>query len=292
MREGLGPRLGPHKRMRNSGRLKMAATFDAVIHNFTNSSRVLCPHSIENCSDGRVSYDIGTKPSYVAIASSSVSCLGSLLIIFVYFHFKDLRSSAQKIITFLAVADLISALGYIGGSINFLYSFNVPDHNQCRLFTLLCEAQASITSWSSLVSFSWTLTLAFYFYLVIIYSRRTLASRLMPLYHIVAWFVPLCIIVPLAGLKKLGYAPYAASNWCFVKLERNGELREVAYVLLAGKFWELSTYAITVYVYVHIAAKLIQVSFPKCIWIAVLVTIFCLHKQWNAFRFFSKLPTG
>lgn len=236
---------------------------DSASYNDTNTTRVLCPHTIDNCSEGRVSYDIGTMPSYVAIVSSTISCFGSLLIILVYCMFKNLRSSAQKIITFLAIADLISAVGYIGGSINFVYNFNVSKPSQCNVFVKLCEVQASITSWSSLASFSWTLTLAFYFYLVMIYTKRPLASRLMPLYHILSWFLPLCIIVPLAGFRKLGYAPYAASNWCFVKhnpKEQFGELKEVAYVLLAGKFWEISTYIITIYVYVHIALKIVQVS--------------------------------
>lgn len=229
----------------------------------TNFTENLCPHTVTNCKGGTVSYDIGTKPSYIAILSSTVSCLGSLLIILVYCLFRDLRSSAQKIITFLAVADLISALGYIGGSVNFLVHFNRSSTPECTIFNSVCEAQASITSWSSLVSFSWTLTLAFYFYLVIIYSRRNFASKLMPLYHVIAWIAPLFIIVPLAALKKLGYSHYAASNWCFVRqspVHKFGQLGEALIVLLAGKFWEILSYIITIYVYVHITTKLIRVS--------------------------------
>ena len=188
-----------------------------------------------------------------------MSCLGSLLVLLVYFSFRDLRSSAQKIITYLAVADLISALGYIGGSINFIVHFNHSREHDCKTFNTLCEVQASITSWSSLASFSWTLTLAFYFYLVMIYSRQNFASRLMPLYHAMAWAVPLLIVVPLAALKKLGYSPYAASNWCFVKhspVHKSGQLEEVILVLVAGKIWEILSYIVTIYVYVHIATKL------------------------------------
>ena len=118
----------------------------------SNSTDNMCPHTMNNCSSGSVSYDIGTKPSYIAILSSVVSCLGSLLVLLVYFSFRDLRSSAQKIITYLAVADLISALGYIGGSINFIVHFNHSREHDCKTFNTLCEVQASITSWSSLVT--------------------------------------------------------------------------------------------------------------------------------------------
>lgn len=223
-----------------------------------------CPHSVDCDGEDYVSSDIGKYPSYVAIASSSVSCLGSLLIILVYCLFKDLRSSAQKIITFLAIADLISALGYIVGSINFVVHFNGDDPHKCKVFIDLCRAQASLTSWSSLASFSWTLTLAFYFYLVIVYGRRTFASRLMIIYHILAWIVPMFIIIPLAATLKLGYAPYAASNWCFVAKsapgEKLGEIKEIGFIFLAGKFWEILTYIISIYVYIHIVGVLLLVS--------------------------------
>lgn len=217
---------------------------------------------VEDCRDGRVSYDIGTHPSYVAIASSSVSCFGSLLIILIYCLFKDLRSSAQKIITFLAIADLISALGYIAGSINFIVHFNGTDEHECKVFNDLCRVQATVTSWSSLASFSWTLTLAFYFYLVIVYSKHAFASKLMIAYHILAWVIPMFIIIPLAATNILGYAPYAASNWCFVRSSQKGlgELGEIGFVLLAGKFWEISTYIISIYVYIHIVGMLVRVS--------------------------------
>ena len=245
------------------------ALASALLGNKTfHDNKTSCP-SAANCSSskGFVSHDIGRGPSYVAIVSSSLSCAGSLLILLIYCLFRDLRSSAQKIITFLAIADLISALGYIGGSVNFLTHFNKRGHQQCEVFNDLCIAQASLTSWSSLASFSWTVALAFHFYLVIIYNRRASASKLMVFYHMLAWVVPLFIVVPLAATKKLGYAPYAASNWCFVSsLSRNlntGKLQieDIGWVLLAGKFWEILTYIISIYIYAHIITRLVLVSF-------------------------------
>ena len=52
------------------------------------------------------------------------------------------------------------------------------------------------------------------------------------------------------------YSPYAASNWCFVKhspVHKSGQLEEVILVLVAGKIWEILSYIVTIYVYVHIA---------------------------------------
>ena len=62
-----------------------------------------CPQTFNCTEKGYVSFDIGRAPSYVAIVSSSLSCLGSFLVIATFLLLKDMRTSAQKIITFLAV---------------------------------------------------------------------------------------------------------------------------------------------------------------------------------------------
>ena len=178
--------------------------------NVSNSTPVdFCPQTFNCAEKGYVSFDIGCVPSYVAIASSGLSCLGSFLVIATFLLLKDMRTGVQKIIiTFLAIADLISAAGYIFGSINCLVCFDQTDG--CQVFQALCNAQASITSQSPLGSFCWTLILAFYFYMVIVYNRKALVSQLLPLYHIIAWIGPLFVIVPLTVLMKLWYARYAA----------------------------------------------------------------------------------
>ena len=234
---------------------------------------VSCPHTYD-CrnintteDDTYVSFDIGRAPSYVAIASSTLSCLGSFLIFATFLLLKDMRTGAQKIITFLAIADLISAAGYIFGSINFLVHFDQNNNQSCDVFQTLCRVQAAILSWSSLCSFCWTLILAFYFYMVIVYNRKALASRLLPLYHIIAWIGPLFVIVPLTVLGKLGYARYAASNWCFVadppntskiaSLQNNTDT--IVLIFVAGKQWEILTYIGVILIYALITVHLWRV---------------------------------
>ena len=175
-----------------------------------------CPMSL-SCTPPDVSIENGPIPSYVAIVSSGFSYLGSVLIVVTFFALKNMRSGAQKIITFLSLADFVSAAGYIVGSSNFLTHFNKTDHKECQVFQDICVTQATFTSWFMLTSFLWTVILAFYFYLIIVYQCVAVAARLMPLYHIVAWGLPTFIVVPLVATGHLGHAPYAASNWCFVK---------------------------------------------------------------------------
>ena len=226
-----------------------------------------CP-SIVNCSDkpGLESFDLGRIPSYISITSSSLSCMGSVLILLAYFTLKDIRTGAQKVITLLAIADFFTAFGYIVGSVNFLTHFNhTAGSTGCKVFTELCEVQSFITTWSTMASYCWTCFLAFYFFLILVFNRATLAASLVPLYNIVSWLGPLLIVLPLLATGNLGYAPYVASNWCYIKDTQHnvGLLQKpeiIVFLFLGGKFWEIISYAVVIVLYVWIKVYLSRVS--------------------------------
>lgn len=251
-----------------------AATDNIIGQNGPIGSDMTCPrHADCELYNGLVSRDIGLPPSYVAIVSSCFSCLGSLMILIAFVSFRDVRKGiAQRIITFLAIADLFSAVGYIFGSINFLIFFNESDPNRCKVFNWLCKAQAFLTTWSSMSSFVWTAILAFYFYLILVYLKRPFRSKFQQaVLHTLAWGAPLLIVIPLMALDKLGYAKYAASNWCFVKdpqalsnssmpllnssMPANSSyyVENILIVMVAGKLWELLSYILVIFLYTHIA---------------------------------------
>lgn len=224
-----------------------------------------CP-SVTNCSSkgGLVSFDLGRVPSYISITSSSCSCLGSLLVLFAYFTLKDIRTGAQKVITLLAVADFFTAFGYIVGSVNFLTHFNHTSTAGCKVFTELCEVQSFITTWSTMASYCWTCFLAFYFFLILVFNRPRLAAGLLPLYNVVSWLGPLLIVLPLLLTGKLGYAPYVASNWCYIKdTDYKTKLLKkptvIVYLFLAGKFWEIISYLVVIVLYLCIKIFLSKV---------------------------------
>lgn len=227
----------------------------------TSTADFTCPGEFE-CNGSLVSFDIGAAPSYIAIISSLLSIFGSLLILAAYALLSDLRTGAQKIITLLAIADLVSASGYVVGSVNFLVHFK--RHHGCETFNAICETQAAITSWSSICSFFWTVLLAFYFYVIMVSNKTSLAAALLPLYNVIAWGVPLLIVVPLAALRKLGYAPYVASNWCFVKDEDyssrlSNSWMTVVIIFLAGKLWEILTYVLVSAIFILIRVHMVKV---------------------------------
>ena len=231
-----------------------------------DSTAFTCPGK-QDCSQFQdlVSFDLGKVPSYLSITSSSLSCLGSALIVFAYFYLKDIRTGAQKVITLLAVADFFTASGYILGSINFLTHFNHTAEGGCSVFRVLCEIQSTITTWSSMCSYCWTCTLAFYFFLILVFNRGNLAAKLMPLYNVIAWICPMLIVLPLLLTGNLGYAPYVTSNWCFIKdTSYNKSLvtnyRAISLIFVGAKFWEIMSYFIVIILYLCIKIVLSRVT--------------------------------
>ena len=230
--------------------------------------KTICPRPL-NCTDelqrdGYVPLVQDVGPSIVALVSCSISIFSSLLILYTYVRWKDVRTGSRSIITFLAIADLVTASGYVIGSANYIYEYrNWKDRNPydpCNTFNTVCEIQSFLTTTSSMSSFAWTSILAVYLYLIIVKAKIRTAYRLMPLFHIIAWLLPLVITLPLLIKDRLGYAPFAASNWCFISARsvRNKDLcgnlnyELFLLVLVGGKLWEIITYVLIIILYMAI----------------------------------------
>ena len=214
-----------------------------------------CPRQFNCNSSDLVSFDIGTFPTYASIVSSSLSCIGSLLILFTYWLLKEMRTVAQKIITLLSLADLFTAIGYLIAAWNFLSHFNVEDTNACNIFQTVCKTQSFITTWSTLCSFGWTVALALHFYIIVRYLRQELVSKIFLAENVVVWLVPSVIVITLLATNSLGYTRYATSNWCYVAdtLYPSSNLRSsgvtIVLMLIAGNLWEILSYIAVVVLY-------------------------------------------
>ena len=226
----------------------------------------ICPRRF-NCQPPKVSLAIGTSPSYVSLASSILACAGSLLILGIYVIFKDLRKSvAQSIITQLALADFANALGVIVAAINFLWHFNSKYRDgskACQTFETVCILQSYITQWAGVTSYIWTSLLAIF--LMLRYSctnRATLLfSKLMPLLTVISWTFPLLFLLPMLSRRKLGYSPYGASNWCYIKDTDYGNSLEhkwmvVVLIIFADWIWQILSILVVIVsfaaMYIHL----------------------------------------
>ncbi len=215
-----------------------------------------CPGDGVICSRDRTQpLNLPLTATYLSLASCSLSVLGSLLIVFSYWRWREMRTGSRSILTFLAIADFFTAAGYIIAGSNYKYYYGQPEASvECVRFQQICEMQSFITTWSSMSSFAWTAYLAIYLYLTIVRGRTQLANRMTPFVHVVAWLFPYVIVYSLLAKRRLGFSSVAVSNWCFIRTPHSVHRREVpsdviAEVMLAGKLWEFLTYCLVVVLY-------------------------------------------
>ena len=213
----------------NTGRCGIERPLNAHAHKnqVIMEKDLYCYEKVPVCKTPSLSeFGLGPAPCYVGIVSYTLSCLASILIIFLYIAWKDLRDNgAHSIITFIAISDFFTAFAYMIGSVNLLaYTYNrhllKPSWHHCSIFKIVCEIHSYIVTWGTVSSYIWTVILSFYFYFGIAYNHN-LMKKLMPLYHILAWGAPIVVVFPLLYLKKLAYAPFVSGIWCYMKIYRN-----------------------------------------------------------------------
>ena len=153
---------------------------------------------------------------YVAIVSDLFACLGSLAIIVLYIAWKDLRRGAQSIITWLAIADLCAAISYILGDVAVLYYDEDKGHECESLCFIVCQITTYMVFCSISASFLWTAILALHFCLLAVFNNAQLAEKLMPLYHVIAWGLPVLIGLIFLSTETLAFAPFVSGVWCFI----------------------------------------------------------------------------
>ena len=192
----------------------------SVTPKLTMSEGVHCPVKVDCQSQNLTGYQIESlAPNNLAFVSDITSCAGSLSIILLYLAWKELRTvTAQSIITFLAVADLSLATIYVAADIaTWVSAFDGEDDVKCNIFYgTWCPIITYLIMCAISASFFWTTFLAFHFYLISVLNASKLARKLMPLYHVIAWGVPVIVGLPFLALDQFAYAPFVSAVWCIV----------------------------------------------------------------------------
>ena len=186
----------------------------------------------------------------VVILTCSLSVLGSILLIFSYACFKQLRSKPREILMHISFMDFgVSLANLIGAAVYFdqyyhisgeqgSNSSSVPDsltpaeqildeanpvaNEASNTFSAtpaiegLCITQAFFAGYFTLGSIFWTIFLSIYIYLFLLYHKIKPGLPRYSLFvsYFVSYGVPLIISLWLVLTGRLGYAPYNSSGWC------------------------------------------------------------------------------
>ena len=128
-----------------------------------------------------------TALNAAGMTSSMLSVVGSLLIIGSYLAWKDLRTTTRKLLVYLSICDLSTALfNFIGLS----QSVAAKQSN-----TDVCIAQSFFNTWSSMSSFCWTVAIGIYLHVCLVKRNPAGAERLVLYFHLVSWFVVVVVVV-------------------------------------------------------------------------------------------------
>uniref|UniRef100_A0A672KPB3 Probable G-protein coupled receptor 157 n=1 Tax=Sinocyclocheilus grahami TaxID=75366 RepID=A0A672KPB3_SINGR len=175
----------------------------------------------------------------VILTSCVLSFFGSLLIICTYARWHDLRTTPRKLLVYLSVTDLLSALSYFYGVLR-IFDSDSGD----------CIAQGAISTFANTSSFFWTVAIAIYLYVFIVKSSRRQADNLVLYFHLISWGVPFAITVAALSLHKIGYdASEVSVGWCWVNIQAEDH---VLWMLLTGKIWEFIAYVTLPVLYILI----------------------------------------
>ena len=151
----------------------------------------------------------------IVTVSGLLSVLGSMLIMYTYLRWKDVRQSTVRVILFwLAVADLLSALSFVIASLlHYLYKYFDQG-----VYQGLCTANSIITTYFPKTAILWTVILAVYFVLTLVFKVTVRKkARMMLLFHLISWVAPLVVVIPAAAMGWLGHGQSTqGATWCFV----------------------------------------------------------------------------
>ena len=238
-------------------------------YDLASNASSICNETISNLTA------IDVPSIYTTLISSLASIFGSSLIILTYICWPDLRTVARAILVFLAIADFLTAVGYTLGSIIFLvdhYGYN--DDYYYHTSPALCTVQSFITTVFPISSFIWTANLAVYLFVAITLKKIQLAKKLVLLFHITAWGIPLLLCIPGAAAGVLGQTGPTQGTvaWCWVSFNdtysNTTDINEAKerivnlhlWELLYGKFWE-----ITISIFAFVLCVIVKVSLYKMV---------------------------
>lgn len=110
----------------------------------------------------------------LVLCSCALSLAGSSLIILTYMAWSDLRTTPRRLLLFLSVTDLLSAVSY-GYGVWSVFRSDSPG----------CIAQGAVSTFANSSSFFWTVAIAIYLYVFIVRSSQRVADNLVLFFHLV-----------------------------------------------------------------------------------------------------------
>ena len=213
-----------------------------------------------------------TPPQTIAIVSvAGLSMAGCTFIIVSYILWPEIRTRTRLLLVFLSLADFMNSAGNAAGAACAQWCA----HGAMATNTLNCIFQSFVTTYSSICSFAWTVSIAIYLYWIFSTGDIVQGERRMKWLHLVSWCLPLIITLSALFSDALGNDDSIdSSGWCWIRrtplypnftssigptthnssMEPLFEDRRTRtfWLIMAGKGWEMLAYCLTLGFYLAI----------------------------------------
>ncbi len=94
--------------------------------------------------------------------------------------------SGRALLVYLTLADLLTALGNLTGITWFI----INDKLTHKTSKIMCDAHASLTFFSSISSFLWTVMIGVHLHLCLVQNKAKFARKLTGMFHFLGWILP------------------------------------------------------------------------------------------------------
>ncbi len=144
---------------------------------------------------------------------SLLSMFGAGLIIGTFLGFKELRTNARQILVQLSIADFVVATSHFLG-VNFTLpkftnkicaKYELRDHNITS--DMFCQVQGGMAVFSTVASYFWTIAVAYYLLVTIVFENKKLGKVLLVLSYPLCWGFPGILVFVLGFKHYLGFRP-------------------------------------------------------------------------------------
>ncbi|KAL8570827.1 hypothetical protein ACOMHN_006976 [Nucella lapillus] len=184
--------------------------------------------------------------------SSSLSIVGSIVIIGTHIAYRNLRTTGRAMLVQLSVADMLTALGNLLGVLWYLFrDSGILNHSMAY-----CVTQSAWTIFSSIASFLWTVAIAVTMCVAIVRHRPSTADRNWKVFVFVCWGLPAVVTVIALSCGVLGYDSHLnQASWCWID---PGADHPLFWTFFTGKAWELVAFLVTLVLFSAIRISLIR----------------------------------
>ena len=211
----------------------------------------------------------------IGITSDVFAIFGAIFIIVTYFILKDLKTRARQILVIIAFADLFNAVFYLIGQTYFLANnqYATCYVNKFVAEIWVCVTQATANNLFSLLSFSFTIILAFHIFFLFYGKNIFVSNKIFWLALIFGFGIPLFISLAAFWFGWFGPGQTVTIGWCFIRdfssnhLSNESSISNSApYEFLAGKVWDILTFFIITLIYLLIITRCFLKRRDKPIW--------------------------